>query len=995
LIWGGGFGYLNGAMSAVKFCLALAGGLFLSFCVWGAPPEVDAAAELPRFPAVEASNAVNTLRLREGFHAELVAAEPLIQSPVAACFDENGRMFVAEMIGYSERFNESVDRIVMLEDTNGDGVYDKATVFADGLLWPTGLIWANGGLYAATTPNLYFFEDTTGSGKANVKKIIYSGFGFGGARKVRDMRDINVQGVVNSLEWGLDNKIHGATGPNGGMVTNLAVPSEPPLDLDGRNFAFDPRTLWLEAEEGGGQYGMSFDSRGRKFTCSNSDHIDAFMYESRYGGRNPWFAMPPAMVSIAADGAAGEVFRISPEEPWRVLRTQWRVAGLASGPVEGGGRSSGYFTGASGLTIYRGNAFPPEFLDNSFVGEVAFNLVHRDVITEHDGQLAANRALDETNREFLASTDTWFRPVDFANAPDGTLYVIDMHREIIEHPWSLPEQLKKHLDLNSGNDRGRIFRIAPDGFKEPPPPRLGTATTRELVALLDHPNGWHRDTAQRLLWERQDKSAIGPLWQMLTNGSRFGRLHALHALDGLGALKNKQIPMGNDPDWTVRAHELALQNILPRVQAAASDPSPEVRRQLAFNVGNGRGLPMYYLASVLKKDPDDPWLRMAAMSSLRVGGGKLFEMLSSDSEFRARPSGQEFLRELVELIGAQNDSPGVSNVFRFIASNNNLAVSFALAGSLGNGLKRAGKSLAGGQLDALFDRARAAAADGSPPEALRVSAIELLGSTDYEQSGAGLLALLNSNQPAAVQLAAAGTLAKFSATNVGPELARRLPDYVPAVRTDVIETLLARPGRAMALLAAIEAGTLPMHELTTAQITFLRSHRDAGVKAAARRILGPPAGANLQQVIARYLPALALKGTAAHGREIYLQRCSLCHRLGGAGHEVGPDLVTVKSSGKEKILINILDPNREVAPQYQAYEVDLKDGDSLVGLIVNETANSLTVRQPYGKEQVALLSNVARKKCQNQSLMPEGLEAGLEPRDFADLLEYISTADNK
>jgi putative membrane-bound dehydrogenase-like protein len=994
-------------MSAAKKFLFLVVGLILSSSANGAPPEVDPGKDLPRFPVVEARDAVKTIRVREGFHVDLVAAEPLIQSPVAACFDENGRMFVAEMIGYSERFNERVDRIVMLEDTHGNGVYDKSTVFADGLLWPTGLIWANGGLYVATTPDLYFLKDTTGSGKADVKQIVYSGFGFGTARKVKGMRDVNVQGVVNGLNWGLDNKIHGATGPNGGILTNLAVPSQPPLSLDGRNFAFDPRTLRIEAEEGGGQYGMSFDSRGRKFTCSNSDHIDAFMYEARYGGRNPFFAMPPALLPIAADGPAGEVFRISPEEPWRVLRTQWRVAGLASGPVEGGGRSSGYFTGASGLTIYRGNAFPREFLDNSFVGEVAFNLVHRDVITFTNGVPVADRAADEKDREFLASTDTWFRPVMFANAPDGTLYVIDMHREIIEHPWSLPEQLKKHLDLNSGNDRGRIFRIAPDGFKAPPPPRLGAASTAELVALLDHPNGWHRDTAQRLLYERQDKAAIAPLWQMLTNGSRFGRLYALHALDGLGALNRQPGRMG-DRDWTVRAHALKLTSHtgqgLPQAkreyEAAAFDLSPEVRRQLAFTVGDfPADMRIPILASVLMSDPDDFWLRAAAMSSLSNGAGALFDTLSTDHDFCARPSGQEFLRGLAELIGAQDDPASVWHVFQFIINGNDPAISFNLVSSLGHGLKRAGQSLSdidkADRLSGLFDRARIAASDSASAETLRVSAIRLLGMTSYYQSGAGLLALLSSNQPAAVQLAVVGTLAKFSSTNVGPELARRLPDYAPPVRTDVIETLLARPDRALALLQAVVAGKLRIHDLTTAQITFLRSHRDAGVQAAARRILGPPANPNLQQVIADYLPALSLKGTAAHGREIYLQRCSSCHRLGGAGHQLGPDLVTVKTSGKEKILVNILDPNREVAPPYQAYEVELRDGDSLVGIIVNETANSLTVRQPYGKEQVVLLTDVARKKCQNQSLMPEGLEAGLNPQDFADLLEYICTAEAK
>src|SRR3984957_6827961 len=218
--------------------------------------------------------------------------------------------------------------------------------------------------------------------------------------------------------------------------------------------------------------------------------------------------MPADLQDIGVDGPAAQGDRISPEEEWRVLRTHWRIAGLVGGPVEGGGRSAGYFTSASGIMIYRGDAFPPEFRDNAFIGEPAGNLVHRKILTPDDVGLKAQRGPGEETNEFLASTDTWFRPVQFANAPDGTLYLIDMYREIIEHPWSLPDNIKKFLDLNSGNDRGRIYRIVPDGFKPKPFRRLDKMTTKELVATLASPEGWHRDTASRLLYERQDKSAI-------------------------------------------------------------------------------------------------------------------------------------------------------------------------------------------------------------------------------------------------------------------------------------------------------------------------------------------------------------------------------------------------------------------------------------------------------------------------------------------------------
>ena len=178
--------------------------------------------------------------------------------------------------------------------------------------------------------------------------------------------------------------------------------------------------------------------------------------------------------------------------------------------------------------------FPKEYLDNAFVGDAGGNLVHRKVLLQDDVGLKAQRGPGEANMEFIASKDTWFRPVQFANAPDGSLYVIDMYRETIEHPWSLPPSIKQFLDLNSGNDRGRIYRVVPDGYKQPALPHLDKASTKELVATLESPNGWDRDTASRLLYERQDKSAVPALIKLLKNSkSPLGRLHALCALDGV------------------------------------------------------------------------------------------------------------------------------------------------------------------------------------------------------------------------------------------------------------------------------------------------------------------------------------------------------------------------------------------------------------------------------------------------------------------------------
>jgi putative membrane-bound dehydrogenase-like protein len=339
------------------------------------------------------------------------------------------------MRDYSERRDERLGRIRLLEDTDGDGRFDKSTVFADDLPWPTAVICYDGGVFVGATPDIFFLKDTNGDGVADVREVVFTGFGNGVAR-------LNVQQLFNSFTWGLDNRIHGANGGNGGSITSLKHPETKPLELRGRDFSFDPRSLTMRAESGGGQYGLSFDDRGRKFICSNSSHIRAVMYEDRYAARNPYFPMPPPSLDIAVDGPAAEVYRISPDEPWRVIRTQWRVAGLVPGPIEGGGRPSGYFTGATGITIYRGDAWPEEFRGDAFIADCGSNLVHRKKVYPEGVGLKAERPNEEQKVEFLASRDNWFRPVQMANAPDGNLYIIDMYREVIEHPWSLPQSIK-------------------------------------------------------------------------------------------------------------------------------------------------------------------------------------------------------------------------------------------------------------------------------------------------------------------------------------------------------------------------------------------------------------------------------------------------------------------------------------------------------------------------------------------------------------------------
>src|ERR1051326_8032641 len=225
--------------------------LFSAFCLSGAEPTVTSN-DLPRFPAIEPKDALKTFQIKKGFHLEIAACEPNIASPVALSFDENGRLFVVEMIDYSERREEvpHLGRIRLLEDTHGDGVFDKSSIYADNLPWPTGVFCYDGGIFVIATPDILYLKDTKGSGQADLRETVFTGFASGVER-------VNVQELPNSLIWGLDNRIHGATSGEGGQVRSMRHPESLPVDLRGHDFVIEPHSMILTTEAGGGQHGSA------------------------------------------------------------------------------------------------------------------------------------------------------------------------------------------------------------------------------------------------------------------------------------------------------------------------------------------------------------------------------------------------------------------------------------------------------------------------------------------------------------------------------------------------------------------------------------------------------------------------------------------------------------------------------------------------------------------------------------------------------------------
>ncbi|MCF6313772.1 MAG: c-type cytochrome [Verrucomicrobiales bacterium] len=896
-------------------------------------PEANAK-DMPRIAATPPAKALATFEVRKGLQIDLVAHEPQVMDPVAIDFDEDGRMFAVEMRGYSERRDEERGRIRLLVDEDDDGVFEKTTIYAKGLKWPTGVVCYDGGVFVIATPNLYYFKDTNGDGVADVEKIVFTGFGKG-------IKRLNMQALANSLRWGPDNRIWGATAGTGGSIRQPDQAESEEISVNGRDFSFDPKTLDFRTENGTLQYGLAYDSKGRRFVSGNSSHIVAVMWEKQWTAPGKYFSLPNALVSIPDDGPACTVYRISPDEPWRIIRTRWRVAGVVRGGAEGGGRVSGYFTGGTAVTLYTGDALGDEFVDNSFTGDAGSNLVHRKLVKHVDGKtaLVATRPADEQDREFLASTDNWFRATASANAPDGCLYVVDMSRETIEHPWSIPPGIKKFVDLNSGTDQGRIYRVSPENFKRRKTMKLSEASNDELAALLKHKNGWHRVTAQRLLWQRGDKRA------------------------GAG--------------WAVEPDAKSAEGRFRRALALAKEDGKGKAEELAALVNQSRG---------------DQWVEAAVLNAIGSGdeAQTLWLVLSKDTGENG-----DFLAQLAEVVGKTNDEGAIKEVLKVAVKNADNAIGLALVEHLGKGLARAKNSLARADKDQLLAPVFAAAlvtvADQKVDEGKRIQAVKLLAFSPDAEASATLAQALQDSDSDALQLALLKALGRRNAVELKQVLVVQWPRWKAQVRAMAMDLFLARPVRSMSLLEAVQAKKIAKTDLSANQLDLLRGHRDARVKELAATVFPVEKKESRASVVARYQKALTLKGDAKKGQAKYEAVCISCHRYGDKGFVLGPDVVTFVAAGKDSILGNLFDPNKEVAPQFQAYAFTLKGGEVVVGMIANESSTEVTIRQPFGIEKKVVRKDIEGMKGIGMSLMPEGLEGALSVQDVADLLEFLTT----
>lgn len=983
-------------------------------------PAADETPSLPRSQPIASSETVRTFALKDGFSMQLVAAEPLVTDPVAGAFDEDGRLYVVEMNDYPytdkstdkpnvERTGDlPIGKVRLLEDTDGDGVFDKSRIFARDFSWPTGIAVYRGGIFVAATPDVWYLKDEDGDGQADTRTKIFSGF-----------RKLNVQAVANNLIWGLDHKVYGAGGTNGGKIINGINPSVPAVTISRNDFCFDPTNPAFELLSGGARFGNTFDDWGNRFICNIRNPIQHVVLPQQAVVRNPALSVGSPMNDVAVAGDQIPVFRSSPPEPWRVVNAA-RLSNQGDPRMPRSEKNAqGFMTSACGVTIYRGDAYPSEYRQQVFLAEVAGNLIHRQVMTPTGATFTSQRIDDKS--EFMTSTDNWFRPVNFLHAPDGTLYVLDMYRETIEHPWSMPDDLKAMLDLENGRDRGRIYRLTPPSFERRAIPKLSAASTGELVDLLQHPNAWHRDTAHRLLFERQDVSAVPSLRGML-NGTAtpLGKVHALWTLHGLSALDDALlISTLRDPAAEVREQAVILcarnraadnnkatapysNSVHAELLRLASDDSPRVRFQIALAFANlSDAASLDALSSIARRDAGDPWIVIATLSSSRELAGRLLDQLLQEYDFLSNARNLPLLKQLATITGVQKDSAQLKRIGERLPQlpaelRSSLVIEEILL-ALEDGLRRSGGHLsdvwsqtpAESLLKERIQSAVECVKDSGRSVSERLTALRVLSFGDVSTVRLATVGLFTTSQPPEIQTAAVRTLSAYQDESTAQTLLAAFPSSTPAVQYEIIEALASHTQRLPVLFDAIADGRISAAQMTPIRRTLLLNHANEKLRERAKTLLAPDRQTPRQDIIAAYAEATKLPGDMQQGKLLFVRECAACHRIGDTGVEVGPSLITVRHRTASELLTQILDPNREVGPNYMQFAVALNDGQVLAGMIAEESPVSLTLKQAENKQQILQREQIAEVKATGLSLMPEGFERKLSPQDLADLIAFL------
>ncbi len=970
--------------------------------------------------ATKPEDAVATFELQKGFKIELVAAEPLVTDPVDMEIDEYGRMYVVEMHGYPLDKSGS-GTVRMLTDTDGDGKFDKSTLFAEGLVLPNSLMRWKKGILVADAPNIYYFEDTDGDGKADIKDTMLTGFSLSNPH-------IN----VNNPLYGIDNWIHlahrGAIttrnyenvfGDKGSEVYYPGKPDAPklPKNADSRSVRFRPDKGLLETTPGRAQFGHTFDLWGRHHFGDNQNHAFSEVLGAQYIARNKELVVGEATDAISDHGAAAEIYQIT-TNPERQM-----FSGV------------GTMTSASGIVSYLGGLFPAPFdQDVNFICESVSNLVHADKIKDSGASFVASR-VGEPGKEFLASRDAWFRPVNLYVGPDGALYVVDYYRQIIEHPEWMSDEAIKAGGLYNGIDMGRIYRVTPtdapaaDWIKGL---KLGDASPLELVEYLKNKNHWWRINAQRLLVDKNDKSVVPALVALTKDTIKEARLHALWTLEGLdelkpevivAALKDKEAGIRENAVRLAEIHLKQYPELAKSLLTLQNDENAKVRFQLLCTLGE-LSTPEAEQArqKLLFRDINDKWVQIAALTASSAQSGSLLSYVLKNYKANI-PAYGSLVERLTSMTGASGSAGAIKSLIEQASAMGSKVAPWqgpALAG-LASGLRNRQPSpvtekdkelliktffehpttevrraslqllkVTGIENEVLvqsgIERSVKIAEDKSLSNEKRSEAINFIALRNPAPYADLLKKMIVPQEHPTVQLAALATLNTVPGNVVSNYILQEWQTLTPGIRDAALATFMANTERMKILLDAVENGTIQSSSLGWHRTSALMGQDNDTIRNKARALL---ANQDQEKINKEYQKALDLKGDPVNGKLVYQQNCALCHQIRDKmGVKFGPDLGTIQNWLPKDILANILAPNLSIAVGYDLWEVQLKTGETLQGIIASETSAAITLRTNPGEEKVLNRQDIESLKVMNTSIMPV-LTKEIDHQQMADLLSFL------
>jgi len=887
-------------------------------------------------------------KLTDGFRIDLIASEPLIRDPSCIAWDSKGRLFVTEIHGYNleghldvtelnkkGKLDTSIRRIrvgpklkaeaqkgqtgslKLLRDLDGDGKMDESILWADDIPAAYGVITLEEGLIITAAPHIIFFADTNGDNRPDVRKTLFTGFTVG-----------EMERAINNPVMGPDGWIYAGQGWGGGDITGPSLRGM--VKMGRTDFRFKADGSAIEPASGSNHtFGMAFDDVGNRFLITTSrPALYAVPLPYHYLKRNPHVGTPN-LTATASD--YHNTFPTSAPHPWRQKRgadPRW-VKFYGAGEA----KPNGNFTSACGQQIYRANLFPESFHGNYFCCDPQQSMIHRAQVNRAGAGLVVKRHPDQRNSEFLTSTDGWFRPNNLRVGPDGALYVIDMYREIIEDYSAIPRYMQQQYGLLNGNDRGRIWRVAPEE-SEPAPIKTNRYEPASLVS-------------------DQIKSLYGPGSKLLEamRDSHYGvRVHALRVADQ---------KFKTNPELLNAALDL-LKN----------ESDPNVLLQLALSLGESDDpRSVTGLVQLVTRHSDVRWMNNAVLSSIGKKAGSFFELaikkhtkidtsiLEQAAQTAARSGAAKSL-----LAAVDHPDPALRLRILSLAAKNGVDVS--------------------GSLRAIADES---ISDTDASEEQRLAALQLISYASPDVVKSGVQKFLSPTQNPDFQAQAIrASLAQANAI-VAEQLIEYLPRSTPLIATLITEAILAHPETIKQLLSS---GTKV--QFSALQMYRLLNHEESEIRKLTQS-LSFKSDNELKEKDShkKYYEALNKDSDLKRGSALFKVHCANCHQFGGQGIAVGPSLDGESGRPAESLLADVLNPSAQITAGYSTYIGKLKGGISHTGVLSSESATSLTLLQAAGAKTQILRSDLLSLSPIELSLMPSTFSEIMKPEELADVIGYL------